>query len=59
MDLARLREAVPPVTCMTHALFPTVLGFRRFHLRGLAAVQGEWTLVCMAWNLKRMRVAVA
>ena len=36
-----------------------VLGFRRFHLRGLEAVQGEWTLVCMAWNLKRMHVAVA
>jgi transposase len=31
-----------------------VLGFRRFHLRGLNAAQGEWNLVCMAWNLKRM-----
>ena len=31
-----------------------VLGFRQFHLRGLDAVQGEWNLVCMAWNLKRM-----
>ena len=31
-----------------------VLGFRRFHLRGLKAAQGEWNLVCMAWNLKRM-----
>lgn len=31
-----------------------VLGFRRFHLRGLDAAQGEWNLVCMAWNLKRM-----
>jgi hypothetical protein len=30
------------------------LGFRRFHLRGLDAAQGEWKLVCMAWNLKRM-----
>ena len=36
-----------------------VMGFRRFHLRGLEAVQGEWALVCMAWNLKRMHVAVA
>ena len=25
-----------------------VLGFRRFHLRGLMAAQGEWNLVCMA-----------
>ncbi len=31
-----------------------VMGFRRFHLRGLVAAQGEWNLVCMAWNLKRM-----
>lgn len=30
-----------------------VMGFRRFHLRGLDAAQGEWNLVCMAWNLKR------
>lgn len=30
------------------------MGFRRFHLRGLNAAQGEWNLVCMAWNLKRM-----
>jgi transposase len=31
-----------------------VLGFRQFHLRGLESVQGEWNLVCMAWNLKRL-----
>ena len=31
-----------------------VMGFRRFHLRGLNAVSGEWTLVSLAWNLKRM-----
>ena len=31
-----------------------VLGFRQFHLRGLDSAQGEWNLVCMAWNLKRM-----
>ena len=30
------------------------MGFRRFHLRGLQAVRGEWTLTCLAWNLKRM-----
>lgn len=32
------------------------MGFRQFLLRGLAAVQGEWTLVTMAWNIKRMAV---
>ena len=31
-----------------------VLGFRRFHLRGLRGAEGEWSLVCTAWNLKRM-----
>ncbi|WP_300971477.1 transposase [Thiocapsa sp.] len=31
-----------------------VLGFRQFLLRGLRAVQGEWALVCMGWNLKRL-----
>lgn len=31
-----------------------VMGFRQFHLRGFQAAQGEWNLVCMAWNLKRM-----
>ena len=36
-----------------------VMGFRRFSLRGLAAVRGEWTLVCMAWNVKRLHGVVA
>jgi len=31
-----------------------VMGFRRFHLRGRDAAQGEWNLVCIAWNLKRI-----
>ena len=30
------------------------LGFRQFSLRGLAAAAGEWCLVCLAWNLKRL-----
>jgi hypothetical protein len=32
-----------------------VLGFRQFMLRGLDKVRGEWSLVTMAWNMKRMR----
>jgi hypothetical protein len=32
------------------------LGFRQFSLRGLDKVRGEWSLVTMAWNLKRMFV---
>jgi len=31
-----------------------VLGFRQFSLRGLPAAAGEWCLVCLAWNLKRL-----
>ncbi len=31
------------------------LGFRRFSLRGLAKVRGEWDLVCLALNVKRMQ----
>ncbi len=30
------------------------LGFRRFSLRGLDKVRGEWDLVCLALNIKRM-----
>ncbi|TED91507.1 transposase, partial [Pseudomonas aeruginosa] len=35
-------------------IIKSVMGFRQFLLRGLANVQNEWTLVCLAWNLKRM-----
>lgn len=30
------------------------LSFRQFSLRGLAAVTGEWNLVCLALNLRRL-----
>ena len=33
-----------------------VIGFRRFLLRGLEAVKGEWRWVCLAFNLKRLFV---
>jgi transposase len=35
-----------------------VLGFRRFSLRGIEKVSGEWDLVCLAVNLKRMNSLV-
>ena len=35
-------------------IIKSVMGFRQFQLRGLDKVQGEWNLVTMAWNLKRM-----
>jgi hypothetical protein len=37
-------------------IIKAVLGFRQFLLRGLDHVRGEWNLVTMAWNLKRMFV---
>jgi transposase len=33
-----------------------VMGFRQFSLRGLLAAAGEWNLVCLAYNLKRLHV---
>ena len=33
-----------------------VLGFRQFSLRGLAGAAGEWCLVCLAFNIKRLHV---
>ncbi len=47
----RLRKCtVEPVL----GIIQEVLGFRQFLLRGMAAVAGEWTLVCLGFNLKRM-----
>jgi transposase len=36
-----------------------VLGFRTFLMRGLRKVRGEWNLVCLALNLRRMNVKIA
>ena len=49
--LYRLRKStVEPVI----GIIKEVLGFRQFSLRGLVAAGGEWTLVCLAYNLKRL-----
>jgi len=37
-------------------IIKSALGFRQFLLRGLDNVRGEWSLVTMAWNMKRMFV---
>src|SRR4051812_28866244 len=37
-------------------IIKSVLGFRQFLLRGLDNVRGEWSLVTLAWNMKRMFV---
>lgn len=35
-------------------IIKSVLGFRQFLVRGLSKVSGEWNLVCLAYNLKRL-----
>jgi hypothetical protein len=47
---AKRKSTVEPV----FGIIKHVIGFRQFMLRGLKAVQGEWTLVCIAFNLKRL-----
>lgn len=44
------KSTVEPV----FGIIKQVLGFRQFSLRGLNAVKGEWKLVAIAFNLKRM-----
>ena len=51
--LYRLRKStVEPVI----GIIKEVLGFRQFSLRGMVAAGGEWTLVCLAYNLKRLHI---
>jgi transposase len=46
------KQTVEPV----FGIIKSVMGFRQFSLRGLNKVSGEWNLVCLAWNVKRMAV---
>lgn len=49
----RLRKStVEPVI----GIIKETLGFRQFSLRGLEAAAGEWNLVCLAYNLKRLHI---
>jgi len=47
---AKRKSTVEPV----FGIIKAVMGFRQFLLRGLKKVTGEWDLVCIAYNLKRM-----
>lgn len=49
------KSTVEPVI----GIIKEIMGFRQFSLRGLAAAAGEWCLVCMAFNLKRLHVLLA
>lgn len=44
------KQTVEPV----FGVIKSAMGFRQFLLRGLENVRNEWTLACLAWNLKRM-----
>lgn len=51
--LYKLRQqTVEPV----FGIIKSVLGFRQFLLRGLEKVSLEWTLVCLAYNFRRLHV---
>lgn len=39
-------------------IIKAVMGFRSFLLRGYEAVTGEWNLVCMAYNIKKLHALV-
>ena len=47
---AKRKSTVEPV----FGIIKAVMGFRQFLLRSLKLVAGEWDLVCIAYNLKRM-----
>ena len=44
------KQTVEPV----FGIIKHIMGFRRFSMRGLEKVSGEWMLVTLAWNVKRM-----
>ena len=46
------KQTVEPV----FGIIKSAMRFRQFMLRGLANVRNEWTLVCLAWNLKRLAI---
>ena len=49
---AKRKCTVEPV----FGIIKAIMGFRQFLLRGVESARGEWNLVCMAWNLKRLHV---
>jgi hypothetical protein len=49
--LYALRKQTPePV----FGIIKSVMGFRQFMLRGLQSAKGEWNLVTMSWNIRRL-----
>ncbi|MBX7258382.1 MAG: IS1182 family transposase [Candidatus Hydrogenedentes bacterium] len=52
--LSRRKTIVEPV----FALIKHTMGFRRFTAHGLEAVRAQWTLICIAANLKRLMTSI-
>jgi len=47
---AKRKSTVEPV----FGIIKHVMGFRQFSMRGLEKAKGEWSIVCMAWNIRRL-----
>jgi hypothetical protein len=47
---AKRKQTVEPV----FGIIKSVMGFRRFHLRGLCHVASEWLLISLAYNCRRL-----
>ena len=46
------KQTVEPV----FGIIKRVMGWRQMSMRGLDKARGEWSLVTMAWNIKRLNV---
>jgi hypothetical protein len=46
------KQTVEPV----FGIIKRVMDWRQMSMRGLPQAQGEWSLVTMAWNVKRMHM---
>ena len=46
------KQTVEPV----FGIIKHVMGWRQMSMRGLEEARGEWSLVTMAWNIKRLHV---
>jgi hypothetical protein len=49
--LYALRKQIPEPM---FGIIKSVMGFRQFLLRGIDGVRGEWSMVTMSWNMKRL-----
>ena len=47
---AKRKQTSEPV----FGIIKQAMGFRQFLLRGLSEVNGEWQLVCLAYNVRRL-----